>query len=151
MTIYRITNSHYSHDLSGNGAKINGSRWNSKDVVMLYTSAHISLAVLEMLVHTNFKDYSIPLDLVSIHIPDTAPSMEISLPKLKKNWLDDLEYTRYMGDEFIRAKDALVLKVPSAVIREEHNLLVNPLHADFKKIKITATTSFRTDKRLFVL
>lgn len=151
MTIYRITNSAYSDDLSGTGAKLNGSRWNSKGIVMLYTAQHISLAVLEMLVHTSFKDYSIPLDLVNIQMPDNISTAELSLSKLKKNWLEDIEYTRFIGDGFIESNQALVLKVPSAVIHEEFNFLVNPLHVDFKKIKISGITSFRTDKRLFSL
>jgi RES domain-containing protein len=54
-----------------------------------------------------------------------------------------------MGDEFIKQNQSLLLKVPSAVIHEEYNFLVNPLHPDFKKVKLTKTKSFWPDKRLF--
>ena len=57
MIVYRITNSLYSNDITGTGAKLMGGRWNSKGVPLLYVSEHISLAVLEMLVNTKFKDY----------------------------------------------------------------------------------------------
>ena len=149
MIVYRITNSIYSNDISGTGARLTGSRWNSKGISMLYTTEHISLAVLEMLVHTNFKDYSIELDLLTIQIPTSTSTSEISVKKLKDGWVNDFGYTRFIGDEFIKNKQNLLLKVPSAVINEEFNCLVNPFHADFKKIKIINTRSFKTDERLF--
>ena len=149
MIVYRITNSRYSNDITGTGAKLMGGRWNSKGVPLLYVSEHISLAVLEMLVNTKFKDFIIPLDLLSIQIPEKVTQGEISLKKMKKDWITDYGYTRFMGDEFIKNKQSLLLKIPSVVITEEFNYLVNPLHPDFKKIKIIETRSFKTDERLF--
>ena len=135
MIVYRISNTEFSNDISGTGAKLMGSRWNTRGVPLLYTSQHISLAVLEMLVNTNFKDYSIELDLMYIHIPDQLPFTEIKSGSLKKNWKDDFDFTQYIGDEFVSQKDVLILKVQSALIQEEFNYLANPLHTNFKKIK----------------
>ncbi len=149
MIVYRIANTAYSNDISGTGAKLLGGRWNSRGIPILYTSGHISLALLEMLVNTQFKDYAIPLDLLSIQFPDSIELAEVSFKKLKKDWIKDFEYTRFIGDEFLKDKQRLVLKIPSAVIPEEHNFLINPLHPDFKKVKILDTRSFRTDVRLF--
>ena len=151
MIVYRISNAGFSDDISGTGAKINGSRWNSKGVAALYTSQFISLAVLEMLVNTNFKDYAIALDLMYINFPDEQTTTIIDSKNLKTNWRDDFEYTRYIGDEFFMQNKSLILKVPSAVIQEEHNYLVNPLHVDFKKIKLVKTKSFWPDERLFTI
>ncbi len=148
MIVYRISNTIYSSDISGTGAKLVGSRWNSKGVAMLYTAEHISLAVLEMLVNTNFKDYDSPLDLMHIEIPSQNIS-EISLLKLKNNWKDDFGFTRFIGDEFIKQQQSLLLKVPSVIVNEECNYIANPEHPDFKKIKIIKTKSFWPDKRLF--
>ena len=148
MTVYRISNPLFSNDISGMGAKLYGSRWNTKGVPVLYTSSYISLAMLEMLVHTNFEEYTIELDLVYIDIPDSLECREIKVGKLKPNWVGDLSYTKYIGDEFIRSLQTPLLKIPSAVIDEEHNYLANPLHPDFKKIKIAKVKSFRPDKRL---
>ena len=149
MTVYRICNPQFSEDLSGTGAKIFGGRWNSKGIAMLYTSEHISLAVLEMLVHNRFTDFTIDLNLLHIAIPDSITETEVNNNKLKTAWINDFEYTRFMGDQFLKAGTHAILKVPSAVIQEEHNFIINPLHADFKKIKIIQTIAFRTDKRLF--
>ncbi len=149
MIVYRITNSAYNDDISGTGAKLMGSRWNSKGIPLLYTSQHISLSVLEMLVNTNFKDFAIALDLMFINIPDQQTIRTIELKSLKENWKDDYGYTRYMGDEFTKQKESLILKVPSAVIHEEYNYLANPLHPDFSKVKIIKIKSFWPDQRLF--
>jgi RES domain-containing protein len=149
MIVYRISNSAFNDDISGTGAKLLGSRWNSRDIPVLYTSQYISLSVLEMLVNTNFKDYAIALDLMYIKFPDEQPATVIELKNLKENWKDDFDYTRYIGDEFFKQKESLILKVPSAVIHEEYNYLANPLHPDFQKIKIIKTKSFWPDERLF--
>lgn len=149
MIVFRIANAAFSDDLSGTGAKLLGGRWNSRGMPILYTSGHISLALLEMLVNTQFKDYIIPLDLLSIQLPENIEFAEINFKKLKTDWVKDFEYTRFIGDEFLKDKQSLLLKIPSAVIHEEHNFLVNPLHPDFKKVKIVKTRSFKTDERLF--
>ena len=149
MIVYRISNALYSDDISGIGAKLYGARWNTKGTPMLYCSGHISLAILELLVHSQFKNFSIDLDLIIIQLPVNVAAAEISAKKIKANWEKDAGYTQFIGDEFIRNKQDLILKVPSAVIQEESNFLVNPLHPDFKKVKILDTRSFKTDERLF--
>lgn len=149
MIVYRISNAEYSNDISGTGAKLLGSRWNSIGTPVLYTAGHISLAVLEMLVNTHFKEYDVALDLLYIKLPEPLSITSVSLGSLKKNWTEDVDYTRYLGDEIFKQKDTLLVKVPSAVIQEEYNYLANPLHADFKKIKIIKTKSFWPDQRLF--
>ena len=108
MIVYRISNSTYKDDISGTGAKLLGSRWNSRDIPVLYTSQYISLSVLEMLVNTNFKDYSIALDLMYIKFPDDQPNTVIELKNLKNNWKDDFDYTRYIGDEFFKQNESLI-------------------------------------------
>lgn len=149
MIVYRIVHTAYENDISGAGAKLFGGRWNSKGIPILYTSQHISLTILEMLVNNQFKDFSIPLSLVKISLPDNVSSNNIELDKLKTEWIEDISYTKFMGNEFVKSMTNLFIQVPSAVIQEEHNFLINPLHKDFKKVKIIEVKSFRTDKRLF--
>ena len=151
MIAYRICNSLYEDDLSGTGAKLVGGRWNSPGIPILYLSEHISLSVLEMLVNNHFQDFGISLSLLTISLPEKQDIAVIKTGKLKEMWQEDFSYTRFMGNEFVKTANSLILKVPSAVISEEQNFLINPLHADFKKVKILKTKSFRTDKRLFTL
>ena len=149
MIVYRITNSNYKDDISGIGAKINGGRWNLPGLPALYTSEHISLCVLEMLVNITLPESQLNYYLLQIQIPDSNKTALISNKKLKINWEDDEDYTRFMGTEFLKNKQSLLLKVPSAVINEENNYLVNPFHTDFKKVRIIRSHAFKFDNRLF--
>ena len=69
---------------------------------------------------------------------------------MKADWKDDLGLTQWLGTEFIKAGGSLLMKVPSAIVDEEHNFIINPKHPGFKTIRITATKKFRFDKRLFL-
>jgi RES domain-containing protein len=86
MTFYRISNETFREDISGNGAAINGSRWNSVNVRMLYTSGSISLCILESLVHLKIADIPPSQFLLKIEIPDSVTVAEISSKKIKQGW-----------------------------------------------------------------
>lgn len=147
MIAYRICNLLHKEDLSGTGAKLFGSRWNSVGISMLYLASSISLAWLEMLVHLQPHDKSTDFALLHVDVPDTAP--QLRLGQLKPYWREDVGYTQFIGDEFIRSKQNLLLQVPSAIVPEESNCLVNTEHSDFKKVKIITTKIFQFDERLF--
>ncbi|MEP7254814.1 MAG: RES family NAD+ phosphorylase [Ferruginibacter sp.] len=150
MIVYRITSSQYKDDISGSGAKVRGARWNLPGSCMLYTAENISLSTLELLVHIGFNDIQNFYHLLTIFVPDDAIMKEVNVDKLKTNWQEDEDYTAFMGTDFINNNQSLVLKVPSAIITEEHNYLVNPGHHDFKKIKIKRSKQFIFDKRLYI-
>ncbi|MDB5280185.1 MAG: hypothetical protein JWR61_5140 [Ferruginibacter sp.] len=150
MIVYRLATETYKNDLSGNGAKLFGGRWNSVGLPVIYTTENISLAVLEILVRAD--PYTIPLTyhLINIEIPDSIQPLIIASAKLKAIWKDDIGYTQWMGGEFIKSNKALLLKVPSAVVDQENNFILNPRHTDFKKVEIVAVKKFMFDKRLFL-
>ncbi|MEN9569059.1 MAG: hypothetical protein RL172_290 [Bacteroidota bacterium] len=136
--------------MSGTGAKLYGGRWNSPGFAALYTAENISLAVLEILVRTSKENLPPAYCLIKLSVPDNAPAIIIQQSKLKKGWEDDIAYTQWMGDEFLKAGEALMLKVPSAIVTAENNYIINPRHADFKKIKVADADAFSFDKRLFI-
>lgn len=148
MIVYRLTNSKYKDDLSGYGAFLFGGRWNSKQTYALYATEHISLAVLEIVV--NFDRIASPLKpsyhLLEIELPDDVAS--VSAKHMPKDWRNDYEYTRFIGDQFLNTKSHLSLKMPSAVIPEEHNFLINPSHPEFTKIKVVGQQEYGFDERL---
>jgi RES domain-containing protein len=150
MIVYRLVTETYKDDLSGTGAKLYGGRWNSVNNPVLYTTENISLAVLEILVRAD--KFTIPdsYHLLKIHIPDSFNFVTVTKEKLKKGWKDDVSYTQWMGDEFIKSADAQLLKVPSAIVDEENNYLLNTRHKDFSKVKIIKASGFHFDKRLFL-
>jgi RES domain-containing protein len=148
MIVYRITKGRYKNDISGMGAKLYGSRWNTAGVPMLYAAESISLAVLETLVHLQEVEIPTAYWLLKIQVPDEGKITAIELAKLKKNWQADEAYTQYIGSEFIKNNQSLVLKVPSAIITEEFNYLVNPLYKNFNKTQILQAAAFNFDTRL---
>lgn len=149
MTIYRLAIGQYKDDLSGTGAKLFGGRWNTVGIPVLYTTENISLAVLEILVRTDIDLIPLHYYLLKIEVPDHSVTV-INKNKLKKEWKSDVSYTQWIGTEFLRSNKSLVLKIPSAIVDEEHNFIINTGHADFKKIKITSSKKFSFDKRLYL-
>lgn len=148
MTLYRFAAAKHSRDLSGEGAKLYGGRWNNKGNPVLYTSPIVSLALIELLIHSASYDEILVNELITIEThTDDITTVEIS--QLKNGWENDFDYSKFIGDGFLTNKSSLLMKVPSAIIPEESNVLINPLHADFKKIKIKSTKKFRFDVRLF--
>lgn len=147
MIIYRLTTSEFADDLSGEGARIYGGRWNPAGVAALYISEFISLSILEILVRANKFTSPKTYTLLSIQIPETSV-IAIDVKKLKNGWQHHLEYTRSIGEDFLKMKQELALKVPSAIVPQEHNFLINPLHPDFKKVKLVGNELLELDKRL---
>jgi len=148
MILYRFTNKNYAVDISGEGARLNGGRWNSKGVPVVYTSFTISLSLLELVIHSSSYDELQSNLLIQIDIPDNHIA-KIPTISVKPNWENDIGYSRFIGNEFLKSKLHLLLKVPSAIIPQEFNFLINPLHPDIKKVKIANTSHFEFDSRLF--
>jgi RES domain-containing protein len=149
MIIFRIVNAAFKDDLSGTGASIYGGRWNSKGNKALYTASHISLALLELVVNFNASDSPLLPDYHLIHIDiPTDNLISIKAEDLKPDWQKDLSYTRFIGDEFLGENKSLLLKIPSAVVPEECNYLINPAHKLFRSIRIIHSKSYVVDRRL---
>jgi RES domain-containing protein len=149
MTIYRLTTGKFAHDISGQGAKIYGGRWNPVGIAVVYMSEFISLSILEILVRADKFTSPDTYTLLNIQIPENSVA-DIDLKKLKHGWQEHIEYTRSIGEEFLKANQTLVLRVPSAIVPQEHNFLINPLHKDFKKVKIVGSELLELDKRLLI-
>jgi RES domain-containing protein len=139
-SIYRAT------AFTGEGARLYGGRWNSQDVSVVYVAEHRSLAMLELLVHMRKpKDY----ELYSVKF-DESLVQELAAENLPSNW--DVEppttETQEIGDNWVLSATSAVLSVPSAVVPEERNYLLNPRHADFGQIKIDSPVPCYFDPRL---
>lgn len=148
MILYRIASKAYIRDLSGSGALLHGGRWNAKGVRMLYTSQSLSLAALEVIANTSGSQLNNNLFCVELELPDHLPIDH--LDKLPNNW-NVFPYradTVKTGNDFI-TKGGLCLKVPSAIISTEFNLLLNPLHDDFRHVKFLDARPLILDQRLF--
>ena len=120
-------------------------------MAVVYTSATLSLAALEYFVHLDPIDA--PGDLVAIpaEIPDTLSRTEIRTATLPPNWraYPAPEQLAELGMSWVRARKTAVLVVPSAIVPQEHNVLLNPAHADFRRIRPGTPEPFSFDPRMW--
>lgn len=153
MQVYRIEREKYLPDvLSGGGAQLSsGNRWNSFGTRMVYCSQHRSLAMLELAVHLDLAA-DLPTDrwLVSLEIPDDMYIQSVDPDQLPPNWADQPpgRPTQWMGDQFVLKAQAAVLCLPSAIIAEEYNFLINPLHPEAQNIQVVGQRPILIDQRL---
>jgi RES domain-containing protein len=152
MIVYRICNTRYANDINGIGSKLYGGRWNNVGNAVVYSSSTRALAALEVLVHLPPKNVKLmDFSLVAIEVPENNVD-EISYAKIKDELIRNGLNSNFklIGDNWLKKNTTLLLKVPSVVIPEEFNYLINPLHKDFHKVKIKETKLFRFDERLVV-
>lgn len=141
MLVYRIEREKYlSSTLSGTGASMaKGYRWNSYNTKLVYTSESRALATLEVSVHLDLSE-DLPIDrfYVEIEIPNDIEILEVHLKDLPPDWnsIPPSISTQVIGDDFVFENDAAILKVPSSIVPQEYNYLINPNHPSAKRIKV---------------
>jgi len=140
---------HAKSAFSGEGARIFEGRWNSAGVRMVYCSEHLSLAALEILVHTQPVTMRDKFRVFRVSW-DEKMMITIDLKELPKGWnaQPPSSSSKNIGDEWVRSGHSVVLAVPSVIVPSERTFLLNPKHRDFSKIKIKDTGSFYLDSRL---
>ena len=148
MQVFRICKDIYGEDLLGTGAKMVGGRWNFKGIAVLYTSQSIALSMLECMAHFPVAFAPKNMVLTTIEIPDDF--IEVSLKALPDNWRDvpSPKALKVMGLDWVKDKSALALKVPSTIVANEFNYVINPYHKLFQDIKLLDVKPFDFDKRV---
>lgn len=155
MIVYRIEREKYlSTTLSGIGASMTkGYRWNSLHTKLVYTAESRALAILEVSVHLDLSE-DLPKDrhYVEIEIPDNILILEVSIDDLPPDWdaKPPTTLTQSIGDDFVRYNEAAVLKVPSSIVPQESNYLINPNHPDATRIMIKSAAPMVFDPRFSI-
>jgi RES domain-containing protein len=151
MNVWRLADDRFARDLSGTGSRLNGGRWNSAGSSVLYTSEHLSTAVLETLVHA-------PIALaaglqgrmaVKIALPVNMDVKEVPGFPVGLKGADLLSWCRREGDKWISEAKCLLLRAPSVIVPEDFNIIVNCAHPQFQRVKIGSLRPFVFDGRLF--
>lgn len=150
MIVYRICKQDFARDLSGKGAEKAGGRWNKRGTAVLYTCPGIALCTTEVAVHLPLGILPDNYALVSIEIPD-GEMLKIEEDLLPYEWdtFPYHEYTQRLGSLFVSEARFLCMRVPSAVVPGEYNIIINPAHAQARKVHIKEVKPYRFDKRLF--
>ena len=150
MHVYRITKTLYSQDLSGTGARLHGGRWNPKGISVVYIAESRALATVEYLVHVPISLMPRDLRMVTLYIPDWITPKTIAISDLPANWRDYPAPPELaeLGTQWTRAQETLLLRVPSAVVEQEWNVLLNPLHPDMPHVTMPQVEPYQFDSRL---
>ncbi len=150
MLVWRLCRAvHAELAFSGEGARRYGGRWNSRGLPMVYCSSSLALAAIELFVH--LEPAQAPDDLVAIaaELPEGEPARTLAPGELPDGWWADFEATRTLGDAWLRAGSSLALKVPSVPIRNEWNVLLNPLQPRMGELRVDSPQAFVFDERMF--
>ena len=145
MHVWRI-NRHIYSPLDGEGARLKGQRWNKEGSSVVYTAAHLSLTVLEFLVHVDPEDIPDGLTAFRIEVPDKLGITAAG--ELPEDWKTDIAACQAVGENWMREGQTAILSVPSAVIELERNFVLNPRHPDFHQIRVVEQRPFAFDDRL---
>jgi len=150
LTAWRIVEAKFrSKAFTGDGARLYGGRWNSKGVAVIYTAGSLALASIEIVV--NLPSPKILETFIRIPARFKPDLVErLSIAKLPRDWQSRpiSPATRAIGDRWVQQQRSAVLMVPSVVVPEEFNYLLNPVHPDFEKIEIGRPVVYHFDPRL---
>jgi RES domain-containing protein len=150
VTFWRLDSRRYAKAaLSGNGAFKYGGRWNLRGTRVVYCAESRSLAAMELLVHVeDFEDLlAIEWRATGVTLPGDAIERPLRYPQSWRNYPYSAA-TQQCGSEWALSLRSVALRVPSAVVPGEFNFLVNPVHPDFKDLRVAGPTPFRFDPRL---
>ena len=149
MIVYRIAIEKYANALFASGRP---ARWNDKNQFVLYAGSSRSLAALELLVRRASIQGKIPYKIMNIEVKAKSDKVKkISAKDLGKNWRTTGAYAklREIGSLWYQTREQLVLQVPSAVIPQEYNFVINTMHKDFEKlVSLQSSEDFLWDERL---
>jgi RES domain-containing protein len=150
IEIWRIVKAeHKATAFDGEGARLHGGRWNSPGKRVVYCASSVSLATLEMLVHLP-RAVRLPAFVVpSARLPEKL--FETLDPgHLPRHWLEHPapHGLQVIGDAWLASARSVALRVPSAVVPLETNVLLNPGHPDFAKVEFGTSCPFPLDPRL---
>lgn len=158
VALWRIatdTPTYTADDLTGAGAKHTGGRWNRPGVALLYTAASPALACLETVVHIGAGLLPLNRYLVRIDVPDEVFDRRMRFEDLapapkRVGW--DAEPAGWvsleLGSQWVASMAAAILEVPSVIVPEDSNFLINPAHPDTAGITATKLRRFEYDRRL---
>ena len=149
MEVYRLAHQDYT-DLTGSGGLFGSGRWHHRGHLCVYTASSRALAALERFVHESA--ITLPkLKMLTIWLPDDISIQRYSEAELPQGWdtIPDSTVSRDFGSKWLQTRGSAVLQIPSSIVQDEYNLIINPSHQDvLTAIKTVDCRDFYYDKRL---
>lgn len=152
LSLWRLVKAkHAARAFDGEGARRYGGRWNERGTAVVYLGGTLSLAALETFVHLTAADARLAFSAIQILVPDDATITALSPERLPANWRVEPppDETKAIGTEWIRSAASLLLRVPSVIVPQEANYLLNPAHEDFRRLTIRRPQTFGFDERMW--
>jgi RES domain-containing protein len=147
VTVYRICGSKYPQN-DGEGSRLHGGRWNHKSTPLLYCGSTVSLCALDFL--ANSEKLPKNMSVMVAEIPDNISVQTLADADIPADWNTPAapNSTKDIGTNWAQSRSSAILSVPSAIVPNERNYQVNPLHIDFARIRFSAPKPFVFDPRL---
>jgi RES domain-containing protein len=147
MEIYRLVLTKYASELFASGVE---GRWNKQGEYVVYGSTTRALALLENLVHRRHLGLNVSFTLLTLELPERTLLETIHSKNLSKNWQSSNNYKlcQLATRSWFESNKALVIKVPSSIVPEEYNVMINATHTQFRRIKVKSKQEFSVDERL---
>lgn len=147
MLVYRIVHKKYSSGLFASGLK---GRWNSPGKKVIYTAESIPLAFLVNMIRRQGVGFNSDFKILFIDIPDSIKIMTVEGSDLEDGWRDFKDYSKcqIIGDKWYDERKTMILKVPSAVLSDSYNYVINTEISDYRLVKLIEVTDLVPDDRI---
>lgn len=147
MLTYRLVPTEFAHDSSGAGSAKEPGRWNIAGTPALYTSSNRALAVCESLLGSS-SNKSDDLALVTYEVPDDCPVLCLEAADLPENWATNPppDECQQLGAKHLKCEDYVAFRVPSSIVPDEHNFVLNPSFKQYDRVQIRHVTAFDTSQ-----
>jgi RES domain-containing protein len=149
--IASVTMGWSADDMRGIGAEASGGRWNPVGMAVVYASETIALALHETVVHLRAAGLPLNRYLVRIEVPDAVWNARQVLDAPPPGW-DAQPYgtpSVLAGEAWLKAASSALLSVPSVIVPEERNVLINPAHPDAGTLRAAIVRRWQYDPRFF--
>lgn len=135
----------------GEGARRYGGRWNLRGTSMVYLGGSLSLAALEIFVHLTAEDARLAFAAIQMDVPDSVSVRELASEQLPDNWREEPppEACKALGTAWVKSGETALFRVPSVIVPNEHNYLLNPRHRDMRRLRIRPPQPFGFDNRMW--
>ncbi|MET0267470.1 MAG: RES family NAD+ phosphorylase [Duganella sp.] len=149
MRVWRITHRRYALDKLCADAALYGGRWNPVGMPALYAGSSIAITAMEKLIHLGSGTWP-PLVLVAVDLPDDAAVYQPEVSALPACWdaLPTSTASQTFGGAWLQRGDTLAMKVPSVIVAEENNVVINPMHSAYPQVQLSIVRPFTYDRRL---